>query len=203
MFETKRYDGNGKLIEVISAETCTNMFWHQFGEALKTQGTTVKMTSGASGQFHLVPRLKNNLPLKPCAYCGTLFQPPKHKPLAKFCFRPNIAELQQCRRLSYRDKLLKPQREVQCAVCGVTYLSAKKNARFCKNKKCNGGALLRAKHAKGRTMNCNYCGFEFIVTPKMGNQRYCIMPYFAKSLQCYTISTKERKRDKTLKKLPR
>jgi|TARA_R110000822_G_scaffold128004_1_gene263596 hypothetical protein len=202
MFETKRYDADGNLIEVISAEVCTNMFWHQFGEALTIPAHQIDMKTGARGQFHLMPRLANKLPARPCAYCGALFQPPKHKPLARYCFRANVEELQQCRRLSYRDKHLKPQREVQCASCGITYLSSKKNAKFCANKKCNGAALLRQATAKGRKINCNYCGFEFIAPPK-GNQKFCIMPYFVNTLQCYTISTKQRKRDKELKKLPK
>ena len=182
MFETKRYDADGNLIEVISAEVCTNMFWHQFGEALTIPAHQIDMKTGARGQFHLVP--------------------PKHKPLARYCFRANVEELQQCRRLSYRDKHLKPQREVQCASCGITYLSSKKNAKFCENKKCNGAALLRQATAKGRTINCNYCGFEFIA-PRKGNQKFCIMPYFVNTLQCSTISTKQRKRNKALKKLPK
>ena len=31
MHETKRFDGKGNLIEVISAEDCRNTFWQNFG----------------------------------------------------------------------------------------------------------------------------------------------------------------------------
>lgn len=195
MYEVKRYDGQGNLIEVVSAEVCRGKFWAQFGEGLTIPKLDIENHANTQGMFHLVPKVENILPEKPCAHCGRMFQPPKNKKNAKFCFKPELGEMQQCRRLAYREKTLKPKREVICAVCEKPFMTPKSNAKYCPDPECNRNSLTVRQNAGGRFITCHYCGFRFKAS-HTGNQKYCIMPYFVRKLQCVTLATEERKRDK-------
>ena len=193
MHETKRYDGKGNLIEIISAEKCQITFWQNFGGGpIGIPANEIDINNSNSGQFQLMTRLKNTLPKQACAHCKEMFQPPIHSKKAKYCLKPGVADTMQCRRLAYRLRLLKPKRKVVCGVCSVTFETSKTNARFCRKPDCNRNTLSVRENALGRAVNCHHCGAEFMAC-HTGNQKYCVMPYFSKSLQCVTLATQARK----------
>jgi uncharacterized Zn-finger protein len=195
MYETKRYDGKGNLIEVISAEKCLKKFWDNFGFGSEITEEQIEKNDQSHGMFHLITTVQRSRVKKTCEYCGTVFHPPRHKKAARYCTKPGILESQQCRRLAYREKHMKPEREIVCAYCDTPFMSNKANARFCAKSKCNSNNYKVRENAKGRVMGCHYCGSEFKAS-HTGNSKYCILPYFVSSLQCKALATAERKRDK-------
>jgi len=193
MHETKRYDGKGNLIEVISAEECRTTFWQNFGGVpIGIPINEININTSNSGQFQLMTRLKNRLPLKKCAYCKQMFQPPIHSKTSKYCLKPGVADTMQCRRRAYRKKIMKPSRTIVCDFCFETFQTSKTNARFCKKTGCNRNTLTVRQNAKGRSVNCQFCEAEFTAS-HTGNQKYCVMPYFSKSLQCVTLANEAKK----------
>jgi len=194
MYEIKRFDGEGNLIEVISAEKCWKTFWSEFG-APKIPTHQLETRVNVRGISHLIKKVNRALPFRQCRYCKRMFQPPKHKKATLYCYQPALGEMQQCRRLAKRERVLKKPVEVMCAVCNTPFMTPKSNAKFCRDPKCNRNALAVRKNAGGRFVNCHHCGIKFKAR-HTGNQKYCVMPYFVRNLQCVTLATEERKRDK-------
>lgn len=195
MHEVKRYDAHGNLIEVISADKCRENYWKNFGKINELTPEQIANNNQAHGMFHLVTAVQRSDIKKQCAYCGDLFQPPRHKPRAKYCFKPGVPESQQCRRFAYREKLLGPTKNITCVMCGTVFESRKKNARYCPSPNCNSNAHKVQQNANGRIAKCAFCEAPFKAS-HYGNQKYCIMPYFVNQLQCRTLALKARKRAK-------
>ena len=196
MHEVKRYDGKGNLIEVISAEQCLKKFWENFSFAPEITEEQIQKNTrfNSHGLFHLITRVKQNGIKKTCKHCGRVFIPScPYKLKAKYCFKPGVPANQQCRRLAYREKIKKNQRNVICAVCKKPFKTHKKNAKYCRNPECNRSTLAFMQTAGGRYINCHFCGVEF-KTKLPGNQKYCVMPYFVSDLQCRSLATDARKR---------
>ena len=202
MYETKRYDGHGNLIEVISAKKCQEKFWENFGQTNELTPEQIANNDQAHGMFHLMTAVKRSGIKKECEYCGAIFQPPRHKKAARYCTKPDVPDNQQCRRLAYREKIIKPQREIVCAYCETKFTSSKSNARFCSDPKCNSNNFKTRENAKGRVMRCHFCEGEFKAS-LYGNSKYCIHPYFVSKLQCRTLAQDARKRAKLSKHLTR
>jgi hypothetical protein len=189
MHEVRRYDGEGNLIETISAEEVKKKFWQDLIDTPEISEEAAKSKQN-SGIYHLITPLQRKGPEKKCAFCGEAFVPPRHKPQAKFCFKPGVRELDQCRRLDYREKQLKPKVPVQCAVCGESFLSANRRAKFCPKPDCNHNALGKLERARrgGLPRSCRRCGKGF--KAMIGNQQYC-------GTDCFNLSRKEKKRHNT------
>ena len=202
MYEVKRYDGKGNLIEVISAKKCQDLFWNQFGVPPEITEEKIKENNQSHGMFHLITTFQRSRVKKKCEHCGVLFQPPRTKKAARYCFKPGVPEAQQCRKLAAREKTLKPKREVICAVCEKPFMTPKSNAKYCPDPQCNRNTLTVIQNAGGRYVKCHYCGFKFKAS-HTGNQKYCVMPYFVSELQCLTLAQDARKRDKLSKHLTR
>ena len=196
MHEMKIYDGKGNLIEVVSAAKCSAKLWASFGIVPAIAEEDIGKNNQAHGMFHLMTTVKRPGIDKKCAHCGTIFQAPKHKKAAKYCSKPGVPEMQQCRRLAYRQKIIKPKWEVLCALCETPFQTSRANAKFCSNKQCNSNNYTVHHNAKGRMMNCHYCQGEFKAS-QAGNSKYCIMPYFVNTLQCRTLAVIERNSNKS------
>ena len=191
MYEVKRYDGDGKLIEVVSPEKCLANFWKNFDGAMEIPEAKISQKIG-SGMFHLITRVERTGPTKACQHCGDSFVPPRHKPQTKFCWKPGKIDSMQCRALNYRERNLKPQIDKNCEVCGTVFKTAHKRHRFCESPKCNRRSYDKKvrKKTNGLFKVCKYCGFEFWA--KTGNHQYCILPYFRNALQCKTLAANAR-----------
>ena len=187
MHEVKRYDGKGNLIEVISAQKCWELFWHSFGTSLEISEEYISKNTQSHGMFNLITKVKQHGAPRKCEFCNTLFQPPRTKKAARYCFKPNVPEAQQCRKLAARKKTLKPRREVICAVCKTPFMTPKSNARYCPDPKCNRNTLSMIQNAGGRYVKCQFCGTKFKASHE-GNQKYC-------KYQCRTLAQDARKRD--------
>ena len=60
MYETKRYDGNGNLIEVISADQCLKKFWDNFGMGAEITEEQIGKNDQAHGMFHLITTVQRS-----------------------------------------------------------------------------------------------------------------------------------------------
>ena len=195
MYEVRRYDGQGNLIETISAKQVEKNHWKDFDKRKEIPASKLKESTNA-GMFHLIMPLESNQPEKKCAYCGETFTPPRYRPNAKFCHKPGVKESLQCRRLDYKKRTLKPPIKKTCLYCGSDYMSSRANSRYCPDPGCNKNAVEKQKRnaRAGRKIRCKYCRVLFYT--KNTHREYCLLPYFVKALQCQEVARRERNRNK-------
>jgi uncharacterized Zn-finger protein len=142
IYEVRRYDGKGNLIETISPKELEKRYWKEFGK-IKEIPEAKLADMNNTGMFHLIMPLASNHAEKHCLYCGEKFVPPRHRPEAKYCTKPNVKDSEQCRRIHYRERHLKPQSKKTCEYCGTAFLTKRVWQRFCDDEGCNNHAFER------------------------------------------------------------
>lgn len=142
IYEVRRYDGKGNLIETISPEELEKRYWKNFGKS-KVIPEAKLAELNTTGMFHLIMPLESNHPEKDCLYCGKKFVPPRHKPEAKYCTKPDVSDSEQCRRLHYLKRSRRPQVGKTCEYCGSEFVTRRIWQRFCYDQGCNKNAFER------------------------------------------------------------